>query len=92
MSIMPANKEPSDERGLVGVIARLNRRLLPWIGPPPLGPYDTVTPTEVAESRARSVCPICGALMSLHEIDRSGERTQMRHPTPEEIAALPDAP
>ena len=79
--------EPSDERGLVGVIARLNRRLLPWIGPPPLGPYDTETPAEVEQTRARSVCPICGALMSLHEIDRSGDRTQMRHPTPEEIAA-----
>ena len=86
------NKDPGAEHGLVGVIARLNRRLLPWIGPPPLGPYDTVTPAEVAETRARSVCPICGALMSLHEIDRSGERTQMRHPTPEEIAALPAAP
>jgi hypothetical protein len=87
MIMTRTRKEPSDERGLVGVIARLNRRLLPWIGPPPLGPYDTVTPAEVEENRARSVCPICGALMSLHEIDRTGERTQLRHPTAEEIAA-----
>lgn len=86
MIMTRTRKEPSDERGLVGVIARLNRRLLPWIGPPPLGPYDTVTPSDVEEARARSVCPICGALMSLHEIDRTGERTQLRHPTIEEIA------
>ena len=92
MIMTRANKRSSDEHGLVGVIARLNRRLLPWIGPPPLGPYDTETPAELAQTRARSVCPICGALMSLHQIDRSGERTQMRHPTAEEIAALPDAP
>ncbi|WP_166787122.1 MULTISPECIES: hypothetical protein [Cryobacterium] len=80
------NKKPRAERGLAGVIARLNGRLLPWIGPPPLGPYDTVSAEEVQATQARSVCPICGALMSLHEIDRSGERTQVHHPTPEQVA------
>ncbi|MCS5733993.1 hypothetical protein [Herbiconiux daphne] len=58
-------------------IDRLNRRLLPWIGPPPLGPYDVEVPTPPA---AR-VCPLCGRPMDEHEIDRSGERTQLYCPT-----------
>lgn len=65
--------------------AWINRTLLPWIGPPPMGPYPVIVEAEVAERKAHSVCPICGALMSLHEVDRSGERTQIFHPTPEEV-------
>jgi hypothetical protein len=41
---------------------------------------------EVQAAKAASVCPICGQLMSVHEIDRSGERTQIYHPTPEQAA------
>ncbi|RFA18844.1 hypothetical protein B7R25_14095 [Subtercola boreus] len=59
----------------------LNDRLFPYLGPPPLGPFDT----ESAESKARraqgSSCPLCGQLMAAHTIDRSGERTQLYCPT-----------
>lgn len=71
----------SKPRGRGGLTAWLNRTLLPWIGPPPLGPYTDV-PEDVARAeKAQSVCPICGELMSLHEVDRSGERTMIYHPT-----------
>ncbi|WP_022883506.1 hypothetical protein [Glaciibacter superstes] len=63
-----------------GFVNWLNRTLFPWIGPPPLGPYDDVPEAEVAATKAAATCPICGSLMSLHEIDRSGERTMVRHP------------
>ncbi|WP_448808079.1 hypothetical protein [Agromyces bauzanensis] len=63
--------------GYAGFIDRLNARLLPYIGPPPLGPYDE----EPAPTRPAS-CPLCGAPMSEHEIDRSFERTQLHCPTP----------
>jgi hypothetical protein len=62
-------------RGYAGLIERLNARLLPWIGPPPLGPYDE----EPAPNRA-AACPLCSAPMSEHHIDRSFERTQLRCP------------
>jgi len=67
--------EPGRRRGYSGFIDRLNARLLPFIGPPPLGPYDEAP----VPSRPPS-CPLCGAAMSAHEIDRSFERTQLRCP------------
>lgn len=73
---------PRDERaerhrrgGYAGFINRLNARLLPYIGPPPLGPYDDAP----APSRPPA-CPLCGVAMAEHEIDRSFERTQLRCP------------
>ena len=79
-----------------GLTNWVNKTLFPWIGPPPLGPYNVIPDEEVAAAKAASVCPICGQLMSAHEIDRSGERTQIYHPTPEEtagrLAALPTTP
>lgn len=64
----------------------LNSTLLPWLGPPPIGPLPVLLDADVRARQAKAVCPICGALMSLHEIDRSGERTQVHHPTPEQVA------
>lgn len=55
---------------------RLNARLFPWIGPPPLGPYDD-EPVVAATDR---LCPLCGKPMPDHTIDRSGERTQLYCP------------
>ncbi|GAA3885492.1 hypothetical protein GCM10022381_29510 [Leifsonia kafniensis] len=69
-----------------GLTAWVNRTLFPWIGPPPLGPYTDEPEAEVRAAKAQSVCPMCGELMSVHEIDRSGERTQIYHPTPEQAA------
>ena len=86
MIMTRTNKEEREGHGLAGVVGRLNRILLPWIGPPPLGPYTRVTATEAETTRTQARCPICSELMSLHEIDRSGERTQVYHPTPEQVA------
>ncbi|MCI4657976.1 hypothetical protein [Cryobacterium zhongshanensis] len=77
----PGDKD-SGEHGLLGAVSWLNRTLLPWIGPPPLGPYTTETTEQKQAERAEATCPICGELMSRHEIDRSGERTQIHHPAP----------
>jgi hypothetical protein len=54
----------------------LNAKLFPWLGPPPLGPYDQ----EPERPVAHQLCPLCGQAMALHEIDRSGERTQLYCP------------
>ncbi len=59
-----------------GFFARLNRKLFPWIGPPPLGPYDQPAPPPAAE---RS-CPLCGAPMSAHEKGDNGGRTMLYCP------------
>ncbi|MDR6905745.1 hypothetical protein J2X63_001431 [Agromyces sp. 3263] len=71
----PVSSDRPGRRGYAGLIERLNARLLPWIGPPPLGPYDE----EPAPNRA-AACPLCGAPMSEHHIDRTFERTQLRCP------------
>ena len=53
---------------------RLNRALVPYIGPPPLGPYgeEPLAPT------AAKACPLCGKAMDLHEFDRSQDHTATR--------------
>jgi hypothetical protein len=60
--------QPANDFEGGGFFNRLNRRLFPYLGPPPLGPYDQPTPAP-ASGRA---CPLCGAPMSDHEFDRSG--------------------
>lgn len=64
----------------------VNEKLFWWIGPPPLGPYTDEPEEEVAAAKAAATCPICGELMSAHDVDRSGERTQIHHPSPEKAA------
>ena len=59
-----------------GFVNRLNRRLFPWIGPPPLGPYDQ---PPVAPARERG-CPLCGAPMAEHTKGMSYGRTLLRCP------------
>ena len=54
-----------------GFFNRLNRRLFPYLGPPPLGPYDQPEPAA-ASGRA---CPLCGAPMSQHEVGRSPDQS-----------------
>ncbi|MGO4690231.1 hypothetical protein [Glaciibacter sp. 2TAF33] len=84
---MARTKPDGSNASKVGALtAWVNRTLFPWIGPPPLGPYNVVPEEDVKAAQAASVCPICGELMSVHEIDRSGERTQIYHPTPEQAA------
>ena len=57
-----------DFEGGTGFFNRLNRKLFPYLGPPPLGPYDQPEPP----ARERSGCPLCGKPMAEHHIDRSG--------------------
>jgi hypothetical protein len=54
---------------------RLNRRLFPYIGPPPLGPFNE-TPLPSTLTKA---CPICGHPMSDHEIERRDNRPTQIH-------------
>ena len=53
---------------------RLNGALMPYIGPPPLGPFDQ----EPLAPTGPKPCPICGAAMADHEIERSGGNTATR--------------
>lgn len=59
-----------------GFFNRLNRRLFPWLGPPPLGPYDQAAATP-AHERA---CPLCGAPMSNHTKGVADGRTLLYCP------------
>ena len=49
---------------------RLNGALIPYLGPPPLGPYDEPEQPAVA-TRA---CPLCGSSMDAHVFDRAPGR------------------
>lgn len=60
-----------------GITGWLTATLLPYLGPPPLG--DRNEPQ--APSSVDNPCPLCGAPMSEHRVDRSGERTQLYCPT-----------
>lgn len=56
---------------------RLNALLVPYIGPPPLGPYNEapLPPTQAKP------CPMCGVSMSEHHIERrEGHSTQIHCP------------
>lgn len=57
---------------------RLNRALVPYLGPPRLGPYDEPAQPAVA-TRA---CPMCHRPMSEHNFDRApGRPTYLECPT-----------
>lgn len=53
---------------------RLNRFLFPYIGPPPLGPYNE-EPLPPVEDKA---CPLCGKPMAEHSFERSQDHTATR--------------
>lgn len=54
---------------------KLNMLLVPYIGPPPLGPYgeEPLPPTR------ESACPMCGIAMAGHEIERREGRPTKLH-------------
>ncbi|QNE45533.1 hypothetical protein F1C58_00360 [Glaciihabitans sp. INWT7] len=54
---------------------RLNRRLLPYIGPPPLGPYNE-EPLPPTQAKA---CPVCGNPMVDHDVERRADRPTQLH-------------
>ncbi|WP_431805101.1 hypothetical protein [Microbacterium sp. bgisy203] len=53
-----------------------NSRLIRVAGPASVGPYDT-EPEPVRTERA---CPLCGAAMSRHSVDRSGPKPLLHCP------------
>lgn len=56
---------------------KLNRALIPYIGPPQLGPFGEAPLPSVATK----ACPICGHPMTEHDIERrDGRPTQMHCP------------
>ncbi|HWR85630.1 MAG TPA: hypothetical protein VN200_06535 [Rhodoglobus sp.] len=55
---------------------RLNRGLLPFMGPAQVGPYDT-PPAPTA-----SICPLCGQPMERHVIERSSTAPTRLHCPP----------
>ena len=57
---------------------RLNAALVPYLGPPKLGPYDQA---PLPDSGLKP-CPLCGRAMSDHAMDRGeGRPTYMRCPS-----------
>lgn len=67
---------PNDFDSGRGFFNRLNRKLFPYLGPPPLGPYDQPAP---APAQDRS-CPLCGQPMSAHDKGLSDGRTILHCP------------
>jgi hypothetical protein len=53
---------------------RLNGALVPYIGPPPLGPYNETPLPPVAEK----ACPLCARPMHEHRFDRTTDHTATR--------------
>lgn len=73
----PAAEPAPKRRDRFGDFFRgLDGRLLPWLGPPPLGPYDEPEPPAVADRG----CPMCGRPMSEHEYGQVGQRVTVRCP------------
>jgi hypothetical protein len=49
---------------------RLNAMLFPYLGPPPLGPYNEAPLPPTSEK----ACPLCGQLMGLHTFERHDDQ------------------
>lgn len=69
---------PNDFDSGRGFFNRVNRVLFPYLGPPPLGPYDQPEP-QPARERA---CPLCGSPMASHDKGAADGRTILYCPTP----------
>ena len=69
------NGQEPGRRRRIGFIDWLNRKLVPVMGPPPMGPDETVV-RQIGEA----VCPVCGQPMSDHTIDRSTVETILNCP------------
>ncbi|CAD5991273.1 conserved protein of unknown function [Agreia sp. COWG] len=63
--------------GKTGFFNNLNRIVYSFTGPAQVG---IGRPEAPYEAPADPRCPLCGNPMSQHEIDRTGERTQLHCP------------
>ncbi|MDZ8172607.1 hypothetical protein [Microbacterium xanthum] len=63
-------------RAAGGWYAYVNARLIAVAGPASVGPYET-TPEPPRHERP---CPVCGAVMTDHRVDRSGPKPLLRCP------------
>ncbi|GGI47445.1 hypothetical protein BCL57_002142 [Agromyces flavus] len=70
--------------GRRGFFNRLNRFVYTFTGPAQVG---IGRPEAPYEPPADPRCPICGAPMAEHRVDRSGERTQLYCPAPAGVGA-----
>jgi hypothetical protein len=57
---------------------RLDRLLLPILGPAQVGPYDTPRPAAADVT----LCPACGSLMTGHEREYVGGKARVYCPVP----------
>ncbi len=73
---MNTRAKRSTRRGFAGAIDGLNRRLVKYIGPPPLGPYDDLPNAGVG------TCPVCRHSMGEHTIDHSTTNAILHCPAP----------
>lgn len=62
---------------------KLNRALFPWMGPAQLGPFDEAPLPSTAEAP----CPLCGAPMSRHTVERPGGNVASRLHCPADVDA-----
>ncbi|MBD8012961.1 hypothetical protein AB0O65_05675 [Microbacterium sp. NPDC077391] len=62
-----------------GLYAWFNSNLIRIAGPASVGPYEPTLPPSAAE-RAERACPLCGAPMNQHSIDRTGPKPLMHCP------------
>ena len=54
----------------------LDGKLVPVLGPPPLGPYGADDP----QPEAHTSCPICGEPLAQHRLERDGEHSYLHCP------------
>ena len=54
----------------------LDGKLMPALGPPPLGPYSD-TPTQ---DPLDATCPLCGSPMRDHEVEHDGHHSYLHCP------------
>ena len=66
-------------RDAAGLYAWVNTNHIRYAGPASVGPYESTPPPTAAE-RAERACPLCGAPMTRHEIDRSGPKPLVHCP------------
>jgi hypothetical protein len=70
---MPRNRggETVHAHGLTQAVEWLDGKLVPVLGPAPLGPYDVEPPHSTA-------CPLCGQTLAGHDTEKSEGRIYLR--------------